>query len=71
MTFKMTAVMGAGAAMLALAACGTTMEERAATGAATGLILGGPVGAAVGGAAGAAVNEIEESQNDADDNVLE
>jgi hypothetical protein len=51
-----------GAALLALtfgvAACGSTVEERAATGglggAAAGAAVGGPVGAAVGGAAGAA-----------------
>ncbi len=45
-----------------LAACGTTMEQRAATGAAAGLVVAGPVGAAVGGAAGAVVNEIEEEK---------
>jgi osmotically inducible lipoprotein OsmB len=43
-----------------LAACGTNMEQRAASGAAAGLVVAGPVGAAVGGAAGAVVNEIEE-----------
>jgi osmotically inducible lipoprotein OsmB len=43
-----------------LSACGTNMEQRAATGAATGLVVAGPVGAAVGGAAGALVNEAEE-----------
>ena len=31
-----------------LAGCGTNMEQRAATGAATGLVVAGPVGAAVG-----------------------
>lgn len=45
-----------------LAACGTNMEQRAATGAATGLVVAGPVGAAVGGAAGALVNEVEEDK---------
>lgn len=44
----------AGAA-LAVAACGTTIEQKAATGAVAGAVVGGPVGAAVGGAAGAAV----------------
>lgn len=44
-----------------LGACGTNMEQRAATGAATGLVIAGPVGAAVGGAAGAVVNEVEEN----------
>lgn len=43
-----------------LAGCGTNMEQRAATGAATGLIIAGPVGAAVGAVAGAVVNEAEE-----------
>ena len=42
-------------AMVALlAACGQTMEQRAATGAVAGAVVAGPVGAAVGGAAGAA-----------------
>ena len=44
-------------ALLALAACGDTVEERAATGGlggvAAGAAVGGPVGAVVGGAAGA------------------
>lgn len=50
------------AALLAasLAACGTNMEQRAATGAAAGLVVAGPVGAAVGAGVGAAVNEAEE-----------
>ena len=39
------------ATALTAAACGRTMEQRAATGA-----VAGPVGAAVGGAAGAAVS---------------
>ena len=41
-------------AALALAACGTTREQRAATGAVAGAVVAGPVGAAVGGAVGAA-----------------
>jgi osmotically inducible lipoprotein OsmB len=41
-------------AALVLAACGTTREEKAATGAIAGALVAGPVGAAVGGAAGAA-----------------
>ena len=45
-----------------LAACGTNMEQRAATGAAAGLVVAGPVGAAVGGAAGAVVNEVQEDK---------
>ena len=42
------------AASLGLAACGQTIEQRAATGAVAGAVVAGPVGAAVGGAAGAA-----------------
>lgn len=42
------------AAALTLCACGTTREQRAATGAIAGAVVAGPVGAAVGGAAGAA-----------------
>ncbi len=49
--------------LAALAGCGTNMEQRAATGAATGLIVAGPVGAAVGAAAGAIVNEADEANN--------
>jgi hypothetical protein len=44
-------------ALLFLAGCGETTEERAASGglggAAAGAVVGGPVGAVVGGAAGA------------------
>jgi len=42
--------------LAALASCGTNMEQRAATGAATGLIIAGPVGAAVGATVGAVVD---------------
>lgn len=53
---KEIAVIGLMAATaLAVAACGTTIEQKAATGAVAGAVVGGPVGAAVGGAAGAAV----------------
>jgi osmotically inducible lipoprotein OsmB len=47
-----------------LAACGTNMEQRAATGAAAGLVVAGPVGAAVGAGVGAVVNEAEEKKAD-------
>ena len=40
---------------LAAAACGQTIEQRAAPGAVAGAVVAGPVGAAVGGVAGAAV----------------
>jgi hypothetical protein len=43
----------------ALAACGHTIEQKAATGAVAGAVVAGPVGAAVGGAAGAAVGHAE------------
>ena len=46
-----------------LAGCGTNMEQRAATGAATGLPVAGPVGAVVGGAAGVVVNEADEAKD--------
>lgn len=42
------------------AACGQTIEQRAATGAIAGAVVAGPVGAAVGGAAGAAVGQAEK-----------
>ncbi len=45
---------------LSAAACGQTIEQRAATGAVAGAIVAGPVGAAVGGAAGAAVGQAEK-----------
>ena len=35
---------------LALSGCGTTMEQKAATGAVAGAVVAGPVGAAVGAA---------------------
>lgn len=41
------------------AACGHTIEQKAATGAVAGAIVAGPVGAAVGGAAGAAAGHAE------------
>lgn len=45
------------AAGLSLAACGSTIEQKAATGAVAGAVVAGPVGAAVGGAAGAAAGQ--------------
>jgi osmotically inducible lipoprotein OsmB len=44
---------------LGAAACGHTIEQKAATGAVAGAVVAGPVGAAVGGAAGAAVGHAE------------
>ena len=60
------ALISPAAALLGLAlltGCGTNMEQRAATGAATGLLVAGPVGAAVGGAAGVVVNEADEAKH--------
>lgn len=57
-TAAFISALAAGAALLS--ACGHTMEERAATGAAAGMIVGGPVGAAIGGVAGAAVDTFEK-----------
>lgn len=57
MTRKTLAALVIGAA--ALAACGQTVEQKAATGAVAGAVVGGPVGAAVGGAAGAAVGQAQ------------
>ena len=54
-----------------LGGCGTNMEQRAATGAATGLVVAGPVGAVVGAGAGAVVNEAEENQHDADSKLTQ
>lgn len=42
---------------LALAACGHTTEQRAATGAVAGLVVGGPVGAALGAGVGVVVSK--------------
>lgn len=44
---------------LGLAACGHTIEQKAATGAVAGAVVAGPVGAAVGGAAGTAVGQAQ------------
>ena len=48
---------------LAVAACGQTIEQRAATGAIAGAVVAGPVGAAVGGAAGAVVGKANNEPN--------
>jgi hypothetical protein len=46
-----------------LGGCGHNMEQRAATGAATGLLVAGPPGAVVGAATGAVVNEVDEESD--------
>lgn len=47
-------------AALGAAACGHSIEQKAATGAVAGAVVAGPVGAAVGGAAGAAVGHAQK-----------
>ena len=47
------------ASALALAACGHSVEQRAATGAIAGAVVAGPIGAAVGGAAGTVVGQAD------------
>ncbi len=49
-----------GLAAVTLGACGTTMEQKAATGAVAGALIAGPVGAAVGGAVGAASSKADD-----------
>lgn len=56
MKMSNTAAVG-GLALLMLAGCGATIEQKAATGAVAGAVVAGPVGAAVGGAAGAAMGQ--------------
>ncbi len=53
-------LLGSTLAVAGLAACGQTIEQKAATGAVAGAVVAGPVGAAVGGAAGAAVGQAEK-----------
>lgn len=48
-------------AALVLAACGHTIEQKAATGAVAGAVVAGPLGAAVGGAAGTAVGQAKKN----------
>jgi hypothetical protein len=50
---KTISLLAATAALMGLAACNTTTEQKAAAGAVGGAVVAGPVGAAVGGAAGA------------------
>ena len=54
---KFMRLLAAGAALLALSACGHNTEQRAATGAAAGLVVGGPVGAAVGAGVGVVISK--------------
>ncbi|MFZ4166884.1 hypothetical protein [Brevundimonas sp. NPDC058933] len=57
---RAAAVLVLGVSTLGLAACGHSIEQKAATGAIAGAVVAGPVGAAVGGAAGAAVGQIDK-----------
>lgn len=50
-------IMSAMATAGLLAACGSTIEQKAATGAVAGAVVAGPVGAAAGAAAGTAVGQ--------------
>lgn len=61
MIIRNTLIFAASIGMIGLAGCGTNMEQRAATGAATGLIIAGPVGAAVGATVGAVVDTAEKN----------
>ena len=45
---------------MGLAGCGHNVEERAATGAGTGLLVAGPVGAAVGAGVGVLVSKSDD-----------
>jgi hypothetical protein len=50
----------AGGLALTLAGCGHNTEQRAATGAATGLVIAGPIGAAVGAGVGVVVSKTQQ-----------
>ena len=47
---------------LALSACGHNVEQRAATGAATGLVIAGPLGAAVGAGVGTVISKSSDGK---------
>lgn len=59
-TFGLIVVAGA---LMALGACNTTTEQKAAAGAVGGAVVGGPVGAAVGGTAGAVAGHVQEDSS--------
>ena len=60
---KTLSLIVAAGALLALGACNTTTEQKAASGAVAGAVVGGPVGAAVGGAAGAVAGHVQEESS--------
>ena len=47
---------------LGLSACGHNVEQRAATGAATGLVIAGPLGAAVGAGVGTVISKSSDGK---------
>ncbi len=57
---KTLSLLAIASVFLALGACSTTTEQKAATGAVVGAVVAGPVGAALGGAAGAVVGKVQE-----------
>ena len=57
---RLTVVLASALAASSLAACGHSIEQKAATGAVAGAVVAGPVGAAVGGAAGTAVGQAQK-----------
>nr|MEA2797846.1 hypothetical protein [Phenylobacterium sp.] len=64
-TLSLLAVTGA---LAALAACGHTVDQKAATGAVGGAVVAGPVGAVVGGAAGAVAGHVAGDPQTTKDN---
>jgi osmotically inducible lipoprotein OsmB len=56
---KSLSLIVAAGALLALGACSTTTEQKAASGAVAGAVIAGPIGAAVGGAAGAVAGHVQ------------
>lgn len=59
-SIRAAAVLVLGVSALGLAACGHSIEQKAATGALAGAVVAGPVGAAVGGAAGAVIGHLDK-----------
>ena len=57
---KSLSLLVAAGALIALGACSTTTEQKAASGAVAGAVIAGPVGAAVGGAAGAVAGHVQK-----------
>jgi uncharacterized membrane protein len=51
------------AGLVALGACNTTTEQKAAAGAVGGAVVAGPVGAVVGGAAGAVAGHVQDDSS--------